>query len=283
MINRFKNRKHFIERSITSALSFLKEMVFCEEYAARKGLLQFLDPRVKTLTFLLFLFMIVATKNVALIGMLYGLCLFLAVCSGVPVLFFLVRTWVFIPLFALCIAIPSAFSWVTPGEPVAGFKLWGISFTMTRPGLDGAVLFVCRVTTSVSWVVLLSLTTRHAALLKVVRTLGVPPIFVLTLSMCYRYLHLLAVVVESIFTSLKSRVGLFVMPPKGRQVVSWSIANTWGRTTQMSEEVYQAMLSKGYRGEPQILDQFSLRAPDWGWLLACSGIYGALFFAGVFQ
>ena len=36
------------------ALSFFKESVFADEYALQKGLLQSIDPRIKTATFFLF-------------------------------------------------------------------------------------------------------------------------------------------------------------------------------------------------------------------------------------
>ena len=72
----------------------------------------------------------------------------------------------FIPLFSFCIAIPALFNFVTPGDPVWFFYLFGIKFIITRPGLDGAILFVVRVATSVSLVVLLSLTTQTHAIIE---------------------------------------------------------------------------------------------------------------------
>ena len=259
-------KSNFIERSILSAVSFLKDAVLCEEHAVRRGFLQGLDPRIKTVTFLLFIVTAVSLKTAAAVGCLYLLCLILAVCSNVPIGFFILRTWVFIPLFSLCIAIPALFSVVTPGEPVCVFFILGIKFIITRPGLDGAILFVTRIATSVSLVVLLSLTTRHAELLKVLRGLGVPKVFVLTVSMCYRYLYLFAVMVENIFTAVKSRVGVVVQYKRGQQIVAWNIANMWNRSCRMNEDVYNAMLSRGYTGEPRLLSNFHTRFRDWLWL-----------------
>ena len=240
--------------------------IACEEHAVRRGFLQGLDPRIKTVTFLLFIVTAVSLKTAAAVGCLYLLCLILAVCSNVPIGFFILRTWVFIPLFSLCIAIPALFSVVTPGEPVCVFFILGIKFIITRPGLDGAILFVTRIATSVSLVVLLSLTTRHAELLKVLRGLGVPKVFVLTVSMCYRYLYLFAVMVENIFTAVKSRVGVVVQYKRGQQIVAWNIANMWNRSCRMNEDVYNAMLSRGYTGEPRLLSNFHTRFRDWLWL-----------------
>ncbi|MFA5276029.1 MAG: cobalt ECF transporter T component CbiQ, partial [Candidatus Omnitrophota bacterium] len=92
---------NFIERSILGALSFLKESVFADEYALKKGLLQALDPRIKTFTLLLFIIQAILTRNILILFCLYALCLFLALLSRINLGFFLKRTWVFIPLFSL--------------------------------------------------------------------------------------------------------------------------------------------------------------------------------------
>ncbi|NTW51851.1 MAG: cobalt ECF transporter T component CbiQ [Chlorobiaceae bacterium] len=269
-------KSDFIERSILSALAFLKDATLSEEYANRRGFLQSLDPRIKTISFLAFLVTSISLKSAVLISALYGLCLILVIFSAIPVGYFLMRTLLFIPLFSLCIVLPTLFSAVTPGEPLWTFHLFGINAIITRQGLGGAVLFVVRIATSVSLVVLLSLTTRHSELLKVLRFLGVPQIFVLTVSMCYRYLYLFATMVENIFTAIKSRVGVVSQQQQGRQIVAWNIANTWNRTTQMSEEVYMAMLSRGYTGEPRLLSEFHAMPRDWAWLfcalIACAGL-----------
>ncbi|NMW20857.1 MAG: cobalt ECF transporter T component CbiQ [Chlorobiaceae bacterium] len=273
-------RSDFIKRSMLSALVFLKDATLSEEYANRKGFLQSLDPRIKTISLLAFLVTMISLKSAVLIGTLYGFCLILAFSSSIPIRHFLGRTLFFIPFFSLCIVLPTLFSTVTPGDPVCSFNVLGINGTLTRPGIDGALLFVVRIATSVSLVVLLSLTTRHSELLKVLRIFGIPYIFVLTVSMCYRYLYIFATMVENIFTAVKSRVGVVSHHRHGQNVVAWNIANTWNRTTQMSEEVYMAMLSRGYTGEPRLLSQFYATPKDWVWLLSSLIICAGLFYSG---
>jgi len=88
----------FIERSITGALSFLKESIFAEEYASKLGFLQLLDPRIKVITIFLLIIATVVTRSIAVSFVLYALCLILAYFSQVKISFFLKRTWIFIPL-----------------------------------------------------------------------------------------------------------------------------------------------------------------------------------------
>jgi len=261
----FQNR-NFIERSIRGALSFLKESIFADEYASKKGLLQSLDPRVKTLTFLLFLVQILLTRNISILLCLYALCLLLTLLSKINLVFFLKRTWIFIPLFSLLIAIPALFNVVTPGEPLVIVKLVWLKLTITRQGLFGALLFIMRVLASVSFAVLLSITTKHFDLLKVLRVFRIPQVFVMTLGICYRYIYLLVETIENVYLAVKSRVGTKIHYKRGQHIVAWNIAYLWTRSYQLNEAVYQAMLSRGYQGEPVIMVEYKITVKDWLWL-----------------
>ena len=247
------------------ALSFLKESIFAEEYASQKGLLQSLDPRIKTLTFLLFIIQILLIKNLFILLCLYALCLLLTVCSKINVGFFLKRTWIFMPFFSLLIAIPALFNIVTPGEALITFNIAGLKLSITRQGLSGALLFIMRVATSVSFAVLLSATTKHFELLKVLRVLRIPQVFVMTLGICYRYIYLFVEIIENTYLAIKSRIGITVHYKKGQHIVAWNIAYLWNRSYQLNEDVYKAMLSRGYSGEPVAMDDFKITVKDGFW------------------
>lgn len=259
-------RRNFIEGSILGTLSFMKESIFADEYALKKGLLQSLDPRVKLATFLLFIIQVLFTKSILILLFLYLFCLLLSCLSGIRLGFFLKRTWVFIPLFSLFIAVPALFSFFSPGEALLSFKIAGANFIITRQGLNGASLFVMRVVTSVSFAVLLSITTRHFDLLRVLRIFKVPQVFVMTLGMCYRYVFLFIEIIENTYLAIKSRVGTNIHYKRGQHIVAWNIASLWHRSYLLNEEVYKAMLSRGYRGEPQVLNEFRIKANDFLWI-----------------
>jgi cobalt/nickel transport system permease protein len=260
------SKNNFIERSLMSALSFFKDSIFAEEYACQKGFLQSLDPRFKMAALLLFIIQILFTKNIIILLCLYGLSLVLAYASNIRLFFFLKKTWIFIPLFSLFIAIPAMLSIVTPGEPVVTLHIGAANLIITKQGLLGATIFVLRVITSVSHVILFSLTTKHFELLKVLRTFKVPQIFVMILGMCYRYTYLFVELVENTYLAIKSRVGTTTHYKQGQHIVAWNIAYLWTRSYQLNEEVYKAMLSRGYRGEPFLLNDFKAKSRDWVWL-----------------
>jgi len=266
----------FIERSLTGALSFLKESIFAEEYASKPGFLQSLDPRIKIISIFLLIIATVLTRSIAVSCVLYALCLILAYFSEVKISFFLKRTWIFIPLFSLFIAIPALFNIFSPGEALFSMSLIGHKLNITRQGIMGAALFVTRVTASVSFAVLLSLTTRHFDLLKVLRIFGIPQVFVMTLGMCYRYIYLFLEVAQNTYLAIKSRVGTRVHYKRGQRMVAWNMASLWLRSYHLNEAVYQAMLSRGYTGEPAVFEDFKTRWVDWVWLFMTGLFFVAL-------
>jgi cobalt/nickel transport system permease protein len=261
-----KNR--FVERTLWSTLAFLRETLFAEEVAAKKGLLQSLDPRIRVVSLILLIGTVLFAKSPGLIAALYLIAVLLALLSGIRLGFFLVRTWFFIPIFSLFIALPSVFSFVTPG-PVF-FRLGALM--VTTSGLWGASIFVGRVTSSVSFAVLLSLTSRHTELLKVLRFFGIPQLFVMVMGMTYRYIYLLLEILENAHRAVQSRVGRVASTGKGQRLVAWNIASLWMRSYHLSDQVYGAMRSRGYRGEPVVLYDFKTKPWDWFFLAAMLGL-----------
>lgn len=265
----------FIERSILGALSFFKDALFAEEYALKRGFFQGLDPRIKLVSVILLLFLVLIAKSILPVVMVYFLCLALVKASAVPLKLFLKRTWTFVPLFTLIIAVPAIFSVITPGQPVWIGRFLEWKLIVTEPGLNSAVIFFVRVLTSVSLGALLILTTQHYVLLKVLRIFRVPQVFVMVLGMCYRYIYLIVETAQNMYLAIQSRVGFVTSARKGQKVVAGSISGLWWRSYQMQNDVYLAMLSRGYEGESKVLDRFSVKIRDWDWLLVVVTIFMA--------
>jgi cobalt/nickel transport system permease protein len=255
-------------------VSFVRETVFSEDTASLKGFMQGIDPRWKVLGVLLLVILAVTSRNAGFISGLYLYCILLAFLSGIGIRVFLVRTWVFIPLFSAFIIIPAIFSFATPGMPVISIG----RVSITREGLGIAGTFVLRVVTAVSFTVLLSLTTRHTELLKALRFFKVPDVFVMTIGMCYKYAHILAGMVENVFVSMKARGGSAMPARAARRTVSSAIAGLWHRSSDMSSEVYRAMLSRGYDGEPRVLAGSRSGTRDILWMIS-AGIVLLFFLA----
>jgi len=269
---------NFIDRTIAAAASLVKESVFSEGTASRKGLMQGLDARFKVFSVLAFIICALFIKHTILLLALYALCILLTLLSRVNLLFFLKRTLPFIPLFSVLIAIPAIFSFFTPGQAVWSMKAGGASIAITRQGLHGAILFIARVTVSISLVILLSLTTHHFELLKSLRMFGVAQVFVMITGMCYRYIYLFAEIIENTFMAIKSRAGGVIRTGHGHKIAAWNMAMLWNRSYNINGDVYNAMLSRGFSGEPVSLHRFRAKTFDFIWIVSCC-IIAVLFFA----
>jgi energy-coupling factor transporter transmembrane protein EcfT len=45
-----------------------------------------------------------------------------------------------------------------------------------------------------------------------------------------------------------------------------------GKSIQMSDDVYQAMTSRGFRGEIHVMDEFRMTSRDWGFVFAIAAL-----------
>lgn len=279
----------FVEKTIVSATRFLREAILAEAAARHRGLLQALDPRVKLITLLAIIFCVSIMRSPVTIWGVYCFTLLLAVASSLPLLSFIKRVWLFIPMFSAIIVIPALFNIVTPGEP-----LWTIfhlgrshdigpyhipeTIAVTRQGLLTAVTFIGRVAASVSLAVLLTLTTLWSDLLRALRVFRVPRIFILTLAMAYRYIIILVQTVHSIHIARKSRTLRYGATAAEQRWVASRIGFLFKRTWTMSQDVHRAMVSRGFSGDVRTLAVFRARPYDYAWCLFIAVICAVVLF-----
>jgi cobalt ECF transporter T component CbiQ len=272
-----RRKRSYVDKTLAALASLVQDTLLSEEIAARPGLLQALDPRCKLLGMLLLLVATSLVHNVITLVVMYAATLVLAWACSVHILFFLKRVWLFIPLFTLVIVFPATLSVVMPGHVV--LTLWrsgGKPEGFTSQGISSALLVTGRVTVSVSLVLLVTLTTSWARLLASLRAIGVPRMFVLVIGMCYRYIFLLAGSVSEMYEARRSRT---IRADRGDRRARRFVASTAGallaKATYLSEEVHEAMVSRGYRGDPKLLQAFRLCRRD----IVC--LSSAVAFAGL--
>jgi cobalt/nickel transport system permease protein len=266
-----RKKGSFVEKTLAGGAGVLRQAMFSEDVARGGGLLQRLDPRVKMVSLLVLLVVAALVRHVPVLVGMYAVTLGLAAASRLPLGFFLKRVWLFIPIFTGIVVLPAMFSFITPGQVVVPLWHWhGHPVGLTRQGLVSAGLIVARVATSISLVVLLTLTTRWTRLLAALRALAVPRIFILVVGMAYRYLFLLLNSVTDMFQARKARtVVAEVDVAAGRRFVSAAAGTLFGKSYTLSEEVHQAMVARGYRGNARTLERFAPAAIDAAWSVAC--------------
>lgn len=254
-----RRRQGFIERTVHSLADALEQALYAEEIAKADGFLQGLDPRVKVVGLLLLVVAAAMAQSLWVIGALFAVAVALALLSHVPIRRLATRVWLGVLFFTGVLAVPAIF--VTPGVPLLRLPL--LNWPVTAQGIKAALYLFTRVETATTLSVLLMLCTPWNHVLKALRVLHVPVIFVVILGMTYRYIFVLLQTAADMFESRQSRLVGRLDGSEQRRLAAASVGVLLGKSLQLSSEVYLAMLARGYRGEVHTLDDFKTQPRDW--------------------
>ncbi|MBV9019876.1 MAG: energy-coupling factor transporter transmembrane protein EcfT, partial [Ktedonobacteraceae bacterium] len=119
-----------------------------------------------------------------------------------------------------------------------------------------------------------------ADILKSLRAFRVPQVFVLLLSMTYRYIFLFLHTANGMFEARKSRTVGKTTGREQRRWISGSMGNLMNRSFKMSNDVYAAMAARGFTGEVRTYSAYHMTKRDWFALLASVIIAVAVFLLG---
>ena len=267
-----RSRRLFTDRLLGTLAAWVERAMVADELARRPGLLQRLDPRVKLVSLLALIVVAALATRMTVLLVLLALAVALVPASRIGLRRFAVRAWLFIPLFTAAIMAPAIFNIVTPGHTVLtlwshGAPFWPLPgrLAVTASGLFAFSRLVLRVTTVVSFCVLLTLTTPWAELLKAMRAVGVPRGFVFVLVVAYRYVFTLVRLVQDMALARMSRLVGRVSSRENRHFLGGTVAAVFGKSQATSEQVYLAMISRGYTGEARTLSTWRLQRLDYIW------------------
>jgi cobalt/nickel transport system permease protein len=251
----------FVEKTLADISSSIERAIFSEENARKNGFLQRRDPRAKLLAFAALITAAGLSREWPVLVGLYGLVLVAAAVSSIDLGLFVRRVWLGMGLFSGVVILPSIF--FIGHRELFQVPLGFFSLTVHGDALVAAAIFVLRVCASVSLAILLILTTKWADVLKSLRVIRVPNALVLVLAMTYRYIFLVLHTANAIFLARKSRI---IAKTSGREQRWWIVSSLgvlMSRSLRMSEDVYQAMLARGFQGEMQTIDDYRMQPTDW--------------------
>lgn len=250
---------HTFEKIISTINNLLSSTLFAQENAGKKGLLQKFDPRIKVISIFILLVTVGWLKNLVVLVILNIVAFAIALLSKIPPFFFLKRVYIFLPFFTLIIAIPVIFNFISPGPMVLTLiEIPQLKFLLgiTYPGLFTAIFLILRVSVSISFVMLLVLTTRWNEILKTLQVLYIPPIITIILGMTYRYIFVLLKSTDNLILARKSRLVGKLSGELERKILISSLGALFSRSFFLSEEIYLSMQSRGYREKVHTLDNY---------------------------
>lgn len=273
---RGRRRGRSVARKTADAIGrALTEVLVNDETASRPGLLQRLDPRVSLLSIVLFSVTTTLVHSVWVLVALIGVTLVLAAASRVPVASFVAKVWASAGLFAVLIAAPAATRLITPGPTVV--PLGALSLTST--GLVGAATLVARVVAGAGFALLVVWTTRWTDTLRALSALHVPEVMVTTLAMTQKQIVTLLRTVEQIHLARESRALTQGTTAENRSWVVGRMAFVTRKSLKTVDDVYDAMLARGFTGTVRSVTRMRAKPADWVWssacLLACAVVLAA--------
>ncbi len=139
----------------------------------------------------------------------------------------------------------------------------------TDAGLIRFASIVIRSWLSVQMAILLTAATQFPDMMHALRHLRAPSLLVAVVSFMYRYLFVLA---DEVMRLLRAREARSARPPGGggggtvlwrARVAGNMVGQLFLRSYERSDRVYNAMLSRGYRGYVQTLNPHEMRLSDW--------------------
>lgn len=267
--------RKMLEASTKEILKIFRDAVLYEKYTNLQGFLQKLDPRVKFIATVALILAAVISENIEIQLMILVLTFLLALVSKISFRFFITRTFLFIPLFAVVIASPLPFT--IDGKILLSFKVNGMLITVSKEGLWEMLIFVLRVWACVSVSILLILTTRWNNLLHGLSKLRIPRLFIAILNLTYRYIYFFTDMLYKMLMARESRltgsVGLLETLKGG----SLALGSLFIRAYERGEKIYLAMRSRGYCGEIKTIEDFKIRKLDIAFLTFIGAIIVAIF------
>jgi cobalt/nickel transport system permease protein len=262
------SRSRFVESTLIGFTRAFARAMISEEAARQPGLLQSLDPRVRVVGLFALVIAVVLARRLAVVLALFLLAIVIARLSGISLSTLAKRVWWVVLVFTGVIALPAIF--FTPGEIIGSYA--GDTIHVTEQGVRTAALLIARVETAVTFTTLLILCTPWVYVLKALRAFRLPPEIILMLTMTHRYIFLLVETASQMFESRKSRTVGRIKGAEQRTMAIGTAGVLLSKTIELSNDVYGAMQSRGFRGEVRIVAEFRMRAVDYaglcGFLLA---------------
>lgn len=269
------SRHSAVEATLRSLSRALSRALISEDIARRPGLLQALDPRVRLLGIFGLVVATAASRRLSVIAILFAIATGMALASYVPLKILALRVWLVVFAFTGVIALPAVFT--TPGT--AALRLAGL--TATTQGIATAELLVLRVGTAVTLTSALVLATPWNQILKALRSLGVPAEVIAMLAMTHRYIFLFLETTRQMFEARQSRMLGDLSPEDQRGIVARTAAVLMGKSIAMSQDVFLAMQSRGFRGEIRLLRESRFRLRDVAGLIGLLAVASAAIWAGI--
>ena len=232
---------------LSSILERFQELVYFEKYSNLNSPIHQVNPIVKFCIVILIIIINMSFTHIIPYFLLMLVIIGIMVLSHVPLRYYFVRTLFFIIIFAAVIALPLLF--FTPGQVVALWSIGTVNIAITLEGVLSASSLVLRVWLSLMAVMTLTFTTPFANLIHAMKHMHIPRIFLILFSLTYRYIFLFIEELMRLLQAKDSRSFRSLGFRMRFKILGQLFGTLLVRSIDKSEQVYRAMLARGYTGD----------------------------------
>lgn len=273
----------FIDRTLRKTSLLIKAAYIQMDTAKTHGLMQGIDARIKMLFLLLF---VVQANILQLIHSQLWLFIFLLVVitsSRLNLRDIYKKILLFSFFFGFIVIAPAALNLATEGQIVLylfrfthPYHVWiyhiPADIGITREGLLVVARLYLKVFNSITVTLLVFYTTSFHEIIKALKIFKVPGVFLLIMMMTYKFIFILAHTVQETYFALKLRWWKKVKHHEANNIIAGRMAYIFRKSWHRYEEVYSAMLARGFTGEVTVYYIREIKAFDYWFLMITATI-----------
>jgi cobalt/nickel transport system permease protein len=276
--------RSYLEKGLDHIAKVVKDSYVQWELSSRKGFFQSLDARVKVIFMLLMLVAVNVRRDLPTELVIAAFAFILALASGVGLKVMYARVTFVGFFFGFLIALPSSLNIITPGRLVLpilslneahSFWVYNIpkEVGVTAAGLFGVAMLTMRVINSVSLAMLVLFTTPFTEIMRALKMFRVPDSVLAVVNLTYKYIFIFANTVEDMHLAKMSRTAGAMDGSEARRWAAGRMGLIFKKTQGKCDEIFKAMLARGFTGEIKLRGRGSMKKSDW-LALAAAGAAG---------
>ncbi|HUL29533.1 MAG TPA: energy-coupling factor transporter transmembrane component T [Thermodesulfobacteriota bacterium] len=264
----------FLEKGIDHLAGLIKMGYAQWEWSSQHAFPQRIDARVKILFLLFFILIVSLKKDVLPEACIWIFVFVLTLFSRLSLFRVYKRVFLLGLVFGFLVALPSAFNVITRGEILLSiirlprsYRFWiyhiPADIGITREGIHVVSMLTVRVINSLSLSFLVLYTTPFHEIIRALKVLKVPDSFLIIITLCYKYIFIFSKTIEDMCLSKKSRVVRELSSAEAREWISGRMAFTFRKARLRCEEVYRAMLGRGFFDSIKFYGSRKMCRTDW--------------------
>jgi cobalt/nickel transport system permease protein len=265
----------YIDKGIESFAGILKEGYTQWESASGKGFFYELDTRIKVVFWLFFILVVSLKKEILPELSIFFTVFVILLLSRVNLVTFYRKVFLLGFIFGFLISLPSSLNVITHGEVIfpvitlpKAYDFWlyhipGV-IGFTAEGVSVVSMLTLRVINSLSLSFLILYTTPFPEIIKALKVLKVPDAFLIIISLTYKYIFIFARIVADMHLAKKSRLAGALKSAEARDWIAGRIAFIFKKTQLKCDDVFKAMIGRGFSGEIKLYRYQKITGRDWG-------------------